>query len=159
MNRFPIALDFATAFFQQDFMLIVLGIVMHHGRRIRSERSLGTRHNHLRFRTFYIGRRGEVYRSGCDRNRYIRLLLIVGRVLFDDDQRILFYRVIGAVSENNFGHAFGAGLHYIAFFERHIVVGIDPAVAISFSYPNGAVERREIGVLPDSSRWPFEWRR
>ena len=159
VNRLAVALDFATALLHQNFVPIHLGIVMHHGRRIGSERCFRARHDHLRLRPLHIRRRRQIHRARRDRHRHVGLLLIVGRVLFDDDQRILFHRVVGAIVKHNFRHALGAGLHHVAFFQRHVVVGVDPAVAVAFSHPDRAIQHREVRLLRDRRGRRLERRR
>ena len=89
----------------------------------------------------------------------IGLLLLVGRILLDHDQRILFDRVVRSVIEDNLRHALGAGLDDVAFFQWDAVVGIDPRIAVALPHPDRAIERREVRLLRDRGRSAFERRR
>ena len=46
MNRFPVACDVARSFSEQNFLLILLRIVLHHGRALGCQRSRSATHHH-----------------------------------------------------------------------------------------------------------------
>ena len=146
-NSLAVASDVASSLLDQNLMLIALGIVVHHGRAVRRQGRRRTRHNHLRPRTLNIRSRRQIHRARAHRNRNVGLLLIVGRVLLDHNQRILFHRVVRAIIKYDLGHAFRAGLHHIAFFQRNAVVCRSPTVAVRLLHPNRAVERGEVCLL------------
>jgi len=81
------------------------------------------------------------------------VLLVVGGVFFDEDERILFDGVVGAVVEDDFGHALGAGLDDVAFVERDTVVGGDPTAGIGLLHAHRAVERGEVRLLGIQRTW------
>ena len=75
------------------------------------------------------------------------LLLVVGRIFFDHDQGVLLHGVVGAVIEHDFGHALGSGLHHVAFFQRDVVVRVNPGAAARLLDLDRAVKRGEAGLL------------
>ena len=147
MYHFAIACDFAGTFLDQDLVLVGFGIIAHHGCAVRGQGGGGPRHGHLRLRALHIGRSRKIHRACAHRDGYVGLLLIVSRIFFNHNQRILLYRVIGAVVEDDLGHAFRTRLHHIAFFQGHVVIGGYPGVAARLLDPHRAVQRGDVSLL------------
>src|ERR1700722_15432759 len=147
LHGFAVPCDLTGTFFHQDLVLVALGIVMHLRRRFWRQRSRSAIHNHLRLRSLTVRRRRKIDGSGADSNGNVGLLLVVGRVLFDHDQRILFHGVGGAIVEYNLRHALGPSLYDVAFFQKHVVIRRDPAFARPLLHPDGAVESGEASLL------------
>ena len=85
--------------------------------------------------------------SGAHRHRHIGLLLLVGGVLLDRDQRILLHRVIGTVGENDLRHSLRAGLHDVAFFKRNVVVCGEPGIAARLFYSYRPIQGGDVRLL------------
>src|SRR3954470_8683984 len=75
----------------------------------------------------------------------------IRRVLFDHDERILLNRVIGAVVEDDLGHAFRSGLNNVTFFKRKAVIRLYPVVAICLFDAYRAIECSDVRLLRDYS--------
>ena len=146
-HRFAVSRDFAGSFLDQDLVLVRFGIVVHLRRRFRRQGGGCARHNHLRLRSLAVGRRRKIHSSGAHGNRHAGLRLVISGILFDNDQRILSYRVTRAIVEDDLRHPFRSGLYNIPFFQRDVVIGRRPAVAAAFLHSNRAIERCEVRLL------------
>ena len=62
----------------------------------------------------------------CSPPPRVGLLLVVGRVLLDDNQRILLHGVTGTVVEDDLGHTFRAGLQRRPSREERCTAGSQP---------------------------------
>jgi hypothetical protein len=88
-HRLPIARDVASSLLDQDLVLIVFGSLRTMAALSGARDAVRPPH-HLRPRTLHKRRRRQIHRARAHRDRNIGLLLIVRRVLFDHNQRILF---------------------------------------------------------------------
>src|SRR5919198_238432 len=132
MDGLAAADDVAGSFLDQDFMLVGLGIITNHGRAVRREGSRGPGNVYLGTGPLDISSSGQIHRTGANRDRHAGLLLVIGRILFNHDQRVLLDGVIGTVVEHHFRHAFRRGLNDITLFQGQTVIGRPPTVAVGF---------------------------
>src|SRR3954470_771102 len=151
LQGLTVALNYTTAFCDQEFIVLRLGIFTHAGGAFGRQGRGCAIQNDFRLRALCVGAGSQINCSGIDANCNIRLLMRVGGVLFDNDKGVLFYRVVRAVIEDDLGHAFRSGLNDVTFFKRKAVVGAHPLVAIGFFNPDRPIESCNMRLLRDYS--------